>query len=467
MTQTVDSPIAELRGRMRGEVIGPEDPAYDDSRRIWNATVDRRPLLIARCADEADVQAVVRFAGEHDVELAVRSGAHSMSGACTVDDGIMVDLSRMNGVTVAPEDRRAKVGGGALLGDIDAATQAHGLAVPTGLVSHTGVGGLTLGGGMGWLSRKFGLTIDNLVSARVVTADGELRVASEQENPDLFWAIRGAGGNFGVVTEFEFALHEVGPMVHFGFLFWGLDQGPAALRHAREVIDALPDDVNVIMGGLNAPPAPFVPDEHRLQPGYGMIVVGFGSPEEHADVLGRARAGVPPIVDFAAPMPYVELQKMLDEANAWGFHAYDKGCYVDTLSDEVIDVLTDHVPRKQSPLSVVLLYRLDGAYSRVAEDATAFSGGRSPRFGTFMIGLCPVGEMVPREREWVRSMAEALRPYAATDGSYVNGSVDFDHLNAVHSVYGADKFAKLAQLKATYDPGNRFHGSAHIPPAIS
>ena len=464
MTQTADNPLKELRGRIRGEVIGAGEPTYDDSRRVWNASIDRRPLMVARCLDEADVQAVVRFAGEHDLEVAVRCGAHSMSGASVVDDGIMIDLSRMNQVTVDPESRRAKAGGGALLGDIDAATQPHGLAVPTGLVSHTGVGGLTLGGGMGWLSRKFGLTIDNLVSARVVTADGEVRTASADEDPDLFWAIRGGGGNFGVVTEFEFALHEAGPMVQFGLLFWSLDDGPEALRHAREVIDTLPEDVNVVVGGLNAPPAPFVPEAHHLQPGYAMIVVGFGSAEEHADVLARARSAVPPIVDFTAPMPYVELQKMLDEANAWGFHAYDKGCYVEELSDGVIDALTEHFPQKQSPLSLVLFYRLDGAYSRVAEDATAFSGGRSARFGTFIIGVCPVAEMFPAERDWVRSMADALRPHAARDGSYVNGSAEFDDLDPVQSAYGAEKFAKLVRLKTTYDPGNLFHGAANITP---
>jgi FAD/FMN-containing dehydrogenase len=450
---------------MRGDVIGPDDPAYDDSRRVWNASIDRRPLMVARCVDETDVQAVVRFARDHRLELTVRGGAHSMSGACIVDDGIMVDLSRMNQVTVDPQARRAKAGGGALLGDVDAATQAHGLAVPAGLVSHTGVGGLTLGGGMGWLTRKFGLTIDNLVAARVVTADGDLRVADTDENPDLFWAVRGGAGNFGVVTEFEFALHEAGPLVQFGFLFWGLDQGPAALRHAREIIDTLPDDVNVIVGGLNAPPAPFVPEEHRLQPGYAMIVVGFGSPEEHAAVLEHARAAVAPAVDFATPMPYVELQKMLDEANAWGLHAYDKGCYVEDLSDGVIDALIETFPKKQSPLSLVLFYRLDGAYSRVADDQTAFSGGRSPRFGVFIIGACPVPEMFSAERHWVRSMAEALRPYAARDGSYVNGTGEFDDLNPVRSAYGAEKFARLAQLKSAYDPDNLFHGSANIQPA--
>ncbi len=464
MTQTADSPVTELRSRMHGEVVGPDDATYDESRRVWNAGIDRRPLLVARCADEADVQTVVRFAVEHGHAVAARAGAHSMSGACIVDDGIMIDLSRMNAVSVDADARRVRVGGGALLGDMDAATQAVGLAVPAGLVSHTGVGGLTLGGGMGWLSRKHGLSIDNLVSARVVTADGEVRVASDAENPDLFWAIRGGGGNFGVVTEFEFALHEAGPMVQFGLLFWGLDQGAEALRAVREIIDSLPDDVNVIVGGLNAPPAPFVPEQHQLQPGYAMIVVGFGSPESHAGVLERARAAVPPLVDFASPMPYVELQKMLDEANAWGFHAYDKGCYVEELSDEVIDALTEHFPLKTSPLSLVLFYRLDGAYSRVAEDATAFSGGRSPRFAVFMIGVCPVAEMFPAERDWVRSMADALRPHTLGDGSYVNGLTDFDTDDPVTAAYGAAKFARLVEVKAAYDPGNLFHGSADLTP---
>jgi hypothetical protein len=464
MTQTADSPVLELRSRMRGEVIGPDDPTYDESRRIWNADIDRRPLLIARCADEADVQAVVRFAGEQGHAIAVRGGAHSMSGACIVDGGIQIDLSLMNHVSVDAEARRVKVGGGALLGDMDAATQAVGLATPAGLISHTGVGGLTLGGGMGWLSRKCGLSIDNLVSARVVTADGEARAASATEEPDLFWAIRGGGGNFGVVTEFEFALHEAGPIIQFGLMFWGLDQGPAMLRHAREVIDDLPDDVNVIVGGLNAPPAPFVPEQLHHQPGYGMIVVGFGSAEEHAAVLERARAAVPPLVEFATPMPYVELQKMLDEANAWGFYAYDKGCYLAELSDEVIDAFTEQFPRKTSPMSIVLLYRLDGAYSRVPEDATAFSGGRSARFAVFMIGVCPVKEMFEGERDWVRSMAAALRPYALADGSYINGLTDFG-TGEVQQAFGAGKYSRLLEVKAKYDPGNMFHGSADLSPA--
>lgn len=464
MSQTVENPIALLRTRIRGDVVGADDDQYDESRRVWNGNIDRRPLAVARCLDEADVQAVVRFATEHRLEVAVRGGAHSMSGASVVDDGVVIDLGRMNQVRVDPETRRAVVSGGALLGDLDSATQAHGLAVPAGLVSHTGVGGLTLGGGMGWLTRLGGLTIDNLVSARVVTADGEARVASASENADLFWAIRGGGGNFGVVTQFEFTLHEVGPLIHFGMVFWPLDQGAAALRHARTVIDTLPDDVNVVIAGLNAPPAPFVPTQHQLQPGYAALVVGFGSAQSHAEVFHALHA-VPGLFDFTTPMPYVELQKMLDEANAWGFHSYDKGCYVEALSDELIDAVTARFPEKISPLSVVLFYRLDGAFSRTEEHVTAFSGGRSPRFAVFVIGLCPVPDMWAAEREWVRSMADALQPSTVGDGVYVNGMTDFDALTPVQAAYGPEKYARLLDIKRKYDPHNVFRSNATIAAA--
>lgn len=467
MTQTANSPVAGLRDRIRGEVVGATDPQYDDARKVWNADVDGRPLAVARCLDEADVRAAVGFATEHGLELAVRAGAHSISGASVVDGGIVIDLSLMNEVRVDPESRRAVVAGGALLGDLDAATQAHALAVPAGLVSHTGVGGLTLGGGMGWLTRLGGLTIDNLVSARVVTADGNAISVSASEHADLFWAIRGGGGNFGVVTQFEFALHPVGPMIQFGMVFWPLDRGADALRRARDVIETLPDDVNVMIGALNAPPAPFVPEEHQLQPGYAAIVVGTGAAESHEAVLSALRDGSDALFDFATPMPYVELQKMLDEANAWGFHCYDKGLYVETLSDGVIDALTEHVPRKLSPLSLVLFYRLDGAYSEVAEDATAFSGGRSPRFAVFIIGVCPVPEMLPAERDWVRSTALALQPLATHDGVYVNGMTDFDATSPVQAAYGSEKYARLAAIKATYDPHDVFHrNNARIAPAL-
>ena len=443
MTGSVD--LEALRASMKGSVIDRDDPAYDDARKVWNADIDRRPAVIARCESPADVAAGLAFAREQGLEIAVRGGAHSMPGSSTVDGGLVIDLSPLNQVAVDPVAKRVRIGGGALLGDLDAATQAHGLAVPAGVVSHTGIGGLTLGGGMGWLTRLAGLSIDNLVSAEVVTADGRILRADENEHPDLFWAIRGGGSNFGVVTEFEFRLHEVGPIVHLGLLFWGLEDGPAALRLARDVIPTLPREFGVIFGGLNAPPAPFVPEQYQHQPGIALMVTGFGSAEEHAEVVARIRQTLAPRFDLVDSMPYVALQQLLDEANAWGFHGYDKGAYLEELSDEAIQGVMEHLPRKSSPMSVLLFYRLDGAYSEVGEDDTAFSGGRSPRYAVFIIGVCPVPELLPAERVWVRSLWEALSPHAIGVGSYVNAMAEFED-DRVRASYGP-KYERLASIK--------------------
>jgi hypothetical protein len=446
-----------------GPVLGPEDAGYDDARKVWNAAIDRRPAVIARCQSAKDVSNALAFARENGLEVAVRGGAHHPGGSSVVDDGLMIDLSLLNQVTVDPAAKRARVGGGALLADLDAATQEHGLAVPAGMISHTGVAGLTLGGGMGWLSRKAGLSIDNLVSAQVVTADGQIRRAAEDENPELFWGLRGGGGNFGVVTEFEFRLHEVGPMVQFGMLFWDLAQGPEMFRLAREVIAKLPREVNILIAGLNAPPAPFVPEQHHFQPGYSLVVTGFGSAEEHEQVMAEICTALPPLFEFATPMPYTALQQLLDEANAWGFHCYDKGTYLDDLTDEAIQVITEQLPLKQSPLSVALFYRLDEAYSEVAEDATAFSGGRTPRYALFIVAVCPTPELLTADRAWVRSFWEAIVPHGQGIGSYVNAMSDTDD-DRVRVSYGA-KYDRLAAIKAQYDPGNVFHRNANIKPA--
>jgi len=301
MTQTMRGSIDTLRAVMSGPVTGPADPDYDEARRVWNAGIDRHPAMIARCAPAADVAAAVTYAAEHDLEIAVRGGAHSMSGASVAGHGLVIDLSQLNSVSVDPQARRARAGGGALLSGVDAAAQAHGLAVPAGVVSHTGVGGLTLGGGMGWLTRRAGLSIDNLASAPVVTADGQIQRATIDENPDLFWAIRGGGGNFGVVTEFEFRLHEAGPAVQLGLLFRGLEQGPGVLRLAREIIATLPRELNIIIAGLDAPPAPFVPEKYHHQPGYALVVAGSGSAGQHEQVLARIRQALPPLREFITP----------------------------------------------------------------------------------------------------------------------------------------------------------------------
>jgi hypothetical protein len=463
MTQTAGSRIGALRTVVGGPVLGPEDAGYDDARKVWNAAIDRRPAVIARCQSAEDVSNALAFARENGLEVAVRGGAHHPGGSSVVDDGLMIDLSLLNQVTVDPAAKRARVGGGALLADLDAATQEHGLAVPAGMISHTGVAGLTLGGGMGWLSRKAGLSIDNLVSAQVVTADGQIRRAAEDENPELFWGLRGGGGNFGVVTEFEFRLHEVGPMVQFGMLFWDLAQGPEMFRLAREVIAKLPREVNILIAGLNAPPAPFVPEQHHFQPGYSLVVTGFGSAEEHEQVMAEICTALPPLFEFATPMPYTALQQLLDEANAWGFHCYDKGTYLDDLTDEAIQVITEQLPLKQSPLSVALFYRLDEAYSEVAEDATAFSGGRTPRYALFIVAVCPTPELLTADRAWVRSFWEAIVPHGQGIGSYVNAMSDTDD-DRVRVSYGA-KYDRLAAIKAQYDPGNVFHRNANIKPA--
>jgi len=464
MTQTTCGPIGTLRAAMTGQVTGPADLDYDQARRVWNADIDRRPAMIAKCASPADVAAAVTFAATNGMEITVRGGAHSMSGAAVADGGLMIDLNKLNQVSVDPQAKRARAGGGALLADLDAATQAHGLAVPAGVVSHTGVGGLTLGGGMGWLTRQAGLSIDNLASAQVVTADGQIQRAAADENPDLFWAIRGGGGNFGVVTEFEFRLHEVGPVVQVGLLFWGLEQGPSVLRLAREVIATLPRELNIIIAGLNAPPAPFVPEEHHHRPGYALAVAGFGSAGQHQQVMTRIRQALPPLWEFTTPMPYVALQQILDEANAWGFHTYDKGTYLEDLSDEAIEVVTSHLPQKNSPLSVLLFYRLDQAYSEPGEDDTAFSGGRSPRFAAFIVAICPTPDLLAADRAWARSFWQALRPHSLGAGSYVNAMTEFDD-DRVRAAYGPAKYHRLAKIKAKYDPQNLFHHNANIQPA--
>jgi FAD/FMN-containing dehydrogenase len=347
-----------LRAAITGSVVVPTDGGYDEARRVWNAGIDRYPAMIARCRSTQDVVATIAVARQHGLEISVRGGAHNVAGTAVSDDGLMIDLSELRKVTVEPQTRRVRVGGGALLSDMDAATQAHKLAVPAGLVSDTGIGGLTLGGGMGWLTRRFRLSIDSLMSAEIVIADGRVLRAANDENPDLFWAMRGGGGNFGVVTSFEFRLHEIAPMVQFGLFFWPLERGFPALRLAREVIADMSLGINAIVGALNAPPTPFVPDQHHFQPGYVMLLTGFGRDDEHGRLVQRIRETLPPLFDMVTSLPYVELQKMLDDVGAWGFHNYEKGLYVKDLSDGVIKAVTEHVPLSLDPwtrFSVVLL----------------------------------------------------------------------------------------------------------------
>ena len=358
------------------------------------------------------------------------------------------------------------MGGGATLLERDTATQDHALATPGGIVGHTGVGGLTLGGGMGWLTRRHGLSVDNLLSAEIVVADGRILRASKDENADLFWAIRGGGGNFGVVTQFEFQLHQVGPMVDFGLFFWPLERGADVLRLTRDLFAGLSRDMNIIVAGINAPPEPFVPQEHWFTPGYALLVTGIGTDEEHERVVERIRTELPPLFELVTPLPYAQLQQTFDEANAFGMLAYDKSVYVEDLSEDVISVVTDHLPRKTSPLSPMFVYRLDGAYCDVGEDDTAFGGGRTPRYVIFLIALADNAEMFEADRSWLRDFWAALQPHATGIGSYVNGEAEFAP-GQVRDSYGPDKYERLCRIKAKYDPENVFHRNANIPPLMA
>jgi FAD/FMN-containing dehydrogenase len=463
MTQL--SQVQEFRTKFTGKLIAPKDPDYDSARSVWNGAINRRPALIARCSSAKEVAQAVQFGRDQGLEISVRGGGHNFGGSAVRDGALMIDLSGMRQVSVDPTARRAVAAGGATWGDLDAASQAHGLAVTGGFISHTGIGGLTLGGGIGWLTRKTGLTVDSLVSAQVVTADGRILRASADANRDLFWAIRGGGGNFGVVTSFEYRLHEAGPLVHLGLFFWGVDKGAEALRLSRDFVKTLPENMGTLIAGLSAPPAPFVPQQHHFAPGYALVVVGFGSAEDHARLVKPIREALPPLFELVTPMPYTQLQQMFDESNPWGILAYEKALYLDELTDGVIAVFTEHLPRKKSPLSFVPVFVTDGAYRRVGDDATAFGGTRAARFAFNIAAICPAPELLEADRAWVRAFWEALRPHAGGSGSYVNFMAEFEE-DRVRAAYGAAKYERLARIKAEYDPDNVFHLNANIKPAL-
>lgn len=466
MVQMLESVVETFRSGFAGKVIAPTDADYDPARSVWNGAIDRHPAAIARCSSADQVAAAIKFGRQHGLELSVRGGGHNFAGTAVCEGGLMVDLSGMRQVTVDPVARRAVCGGGATWADLDAASQVHALAVTGGFISHTGIGGLTLGGGIGWLTRMAGLSADNLVAADLVTADSRIVRASPEQNPDLLWAIRGGGGNFGVVTSFEYQLHPVGPLVHLGFFFWGVDRGVEALRFSRDFVKTVPGDMGLLIAGLNAPPAPFVPEQHRLAPGYALAVVGFGSAEEHERVVKPIREACPPLVELVTPIPYANLQRMFDEGNAWGTLGYEKALYLDELTDEAIAVFAEHLPRKQSPLSFTPIFVLDGAYSRVSEDATAFGGSRAARFAFNIAAICPTPELLEADRAWVRTFWQALRPHASGAGSYVNFMSEYEE-DRVRAAYGAAKYQRLARIKAAYDPDNVFHLNANIKPALS
>ena len=458
--------LESFRGGFAGRVVTGDDSDYDGVRAecVWNGDVDRHPWVIARATCAADVAAAVRFAGGAGRAVAVRGGGHNFAGSCIADDAVMIDLGAMCDVRVDPTAQRAVCGGGTRWSQLDAATKEHGLATPGGFISHTGVAGLTLGGGLGWLSRLAGLSCDNLLSVEIVTADGAILRASGDENPDLFWAVRGGGGNFGVVTAFEFQLHKVGPIVQLGLSFWDLDHGADAFRAVRDQVDSFGDDIAIFLAVLNAPPAPFVPEEHQGAPGYAVLLVGHGSPDDHAQAVAALRQELPPLFAFDTPIPFTQLQQMFDENAPWGIRGYEKAVYLDDLSDAAIDVIAQHAPRKASPMSFVPIFVLGGNYARHAEDETAFGGGRQTRYVLNIAAIAPTAELLQTDRGWVRAFWSDLVPHAAGVGGYVNFMSEFEQDRVVAS-YGPKKYERLSRIKATYDPDNLFHINANIQPA--
>jgi FAD/FMN-containing dehydrogenase len=460
-----EATLAELRARMLGPVISPGDPDYDTARRIWNHAADRYPALILGCSGVADVISGVEFARSEGLLVAVRGGAHSVAGFSTCDGGVVLDLSAMAAVRVDRRSRRALAQGGTTWRRFDHETQAHGLATTGGLVSSTGIGGFTLGGGIGHLVRKYGLTCDNLLSAEVVTAEGELVRASKDENAGLFWALRGGGGNFGVVTELELALHPVGPSVLGGVVFYPGAEAAQVLANWQDAVSGAADDLTTLVNLTTAPPAPFLPEDLHGQKVVALVVCWAGSPTEGEEVVRPLRNLGTPLVDLLGPIPYVALQQLVDPLWGPGAANYFTSAFLDQLPDAAIETFADAHRRSAGlPATCELhIHQLGGAMARMAPDATAFSQ-RQPPYVINCIARTPTAEGFEVNRAWARATRDSMARYGA-GRMYVNftGEADEDKARAP---YPEETYTRLAAVKAHYDPTNLFRFNQNIQPAL-
>jgi FAD/FMN-containing dehydrogenase len=452
----------ELGRWFRGEQLLPTSPGYDAARRIWNGAVDRHPACIARCKGVADVVGAVRFAREHDLLIAVRSGGHGVAGHAVCDGGLVIDLSPMKDIRVDPRARTARAQPGVLWGELDRETQLHGLATVGGIVTHTGIAGLTLGGGIGWLMRKYGATVDNVVSVDLVTADGELVTASETVNPELFWGVRGGGGNFGIVTSFEYRLHAVGPTVLAGPIFHPLEDAREVLRFYRDFAGAAPDELTTIFNLRLAPPLPFLPQDVHGKP---IVMVGAcyaGAVEEGIDVVRPLKEFGSPIVDLLEPKPYLALQSMFDASVPHGWHYYWKSVELPPLTDAAIDTLIEHASVLTSPKSYCIVFQLGGTLSRVGPEQTAYSQ-RDAAHNVNINAVWTEDDPEPeRHIAWARHFYEAMQPHA-------NGRVYLNFLgdegqDRIRAAYGERNYERLARLKRVHDPANFFRHNQNIQP---
>ncbi|GAA2882479.1 FAD-binding oxidoreductase [Pseudonocardia halophobica] len=450
--------LAELADRMDGTVVGPPDPEFDSVRRVWNGCVDRYPAAVVRCRSVPDVVAAVGLAREHDLPLSVRGGGHGLPGFATNDGGIVVDLSRMREIRVDPAARRAHVGGGALWGDVDAATAAHGLATPGGLVSTTGVAGLTLGGGIGWLSRRYGLACDNLVAAEVVTADGQVVRADDEHDPELMWGLRGGGGNFGVVTGLTFALHPVAE-VTAGLALFPLDRAAEVVAFYREYVTGVPDDFRTLLSFLTAPPAAFVPPDLRDRPVVAVVGCHCGAAGEAQDLLAPLRA-LGPAADPFGPMPYPVWQTAFDAKVPAGRRYHFAGGYTSGCPDDLVGAVVEAVRARPSTASEFHLHQMGGAVARVGAEATAYPG-RDAAFTFNVIGIWDDPADDGANQAWARDLARATARHGE-GGGYVNFLTE--NQEALRDTYGARRYARLVELKRRYDPTNLFRLNQNIAP---
>ena len=454
---------ALLRSDFCGELITPDDPRYDAARRTWNGDIDRRPALIARCRGVADVVAAVRFARDKDLLVAVRGGGHAVAGHAVCDGGLVIDLSLMTSARVNPFKRTIRLQGGCLNEHLDRECQAFGLATTGGVVSHTGIAGLTLGGGLGHLMRKFGLTIDNLHSCDVVTADGALLTASAIHNADLFWGLRGGGGNFGIVTSFELGLHALGPQVLAGTLAWPMDAAPSVLRFLREFLASAPDEVGVMANLRLAPPLEHIPRELQGRSVVSLALTYAGAVADGERALAPLRGFGKPAMDALSAKSYVKHQKTFDDAFPHGRHYYWKGHKLGALTDEIIAVLVEHASRVTSPWSTIPIYALGGAVARVDEDDTAYANRKAAHDINISASWMPGDARRSEHIAWVRQLHKALEPYS--HGVYVNFTSDDTAQGVRERAYGSTQWNRLVALKNRYDPTNFFRLNANIPPA--
>ncbi len=444
-----------------GTLLTPQSAGYDDARRVWNGAIDRRPAFIARCRTAEDVAAALDLARRHDLAVAVRGGGHSIPGWSVCDGGLVVDLTEMKGIRIDPAARTAVVQPGVNWGELDAAAQQHGLATPGGEISHTGIAGLTLGGGIGWLSRMHGLACDNLIAVQLVTADGEIRDVDDTSDPDLMWGLRGGGGNFGVVTSFTYRLHPVGP-VPGGVVFFPGVRAPEVLRLYRDLGAVAPRELSLAAVQVTAPPAPFVPEELRGRPVVGLSAAWFGDPDDGDRMLSPIQTALGrPSIDLLGVLPYCAIQQSVDASAPWGMRAHVKSDFLDELDDAALDAFAEHAAQRTHPMSHVLLRRLGGAIADVPADATAFAHRRAAHMTT-IVGVWDPGADAAPEIDWARSTWAATRRLAR--GTYVN-HLENEGAARVREAYPAATFERLTALKTRLDPANVFRHNQNIPPS--